>query len=249
MALSGAVFVASLMAVATLPLTNTSCVALLCCALCCYHLFFSQLYCEAHVGAHVTVMIPPAIIFLALSAGRVDPGEDLDEGALEMRTQAAAYTAWLCKLVLTASYCSAGISKIWTTLTQRSWVDGATLQAFVFEASLLTDDSTHTSFGVPTPCTAKLQRLFMSCPRLLLAPMALGAVAFGTLAPLVLLAPPALVGLPFALFGVKFHYGIALLQNIDFVSWWGPMYAFFLVDSPVPATDDAGLLASGLLGS
>ena len=46
----------------------------------------------------------------------------------------------MCKIVLTASYCSAGISKVYTTLTQRSWVDGTTLQAFIFEASLLTDD-------------------------------------------------------------------------------------------------------------
>ena len=32
-----------------------------------YHLYFSQLYCEAHVGAHVTVLLPPALILLALS--------------------------------------------------------------------------------------------------------------------------------------------------------------------------------------
>ena len=27
-----------------------------------YHLYFSQLYCKAHVGAHVTVLVPPALI-------------------------------------------------------------------------------------------------------------------------------------------------------------------------------------------
>merc|ERR1712232_19913 len=26
------------------------------------------------------------------------------------------------------------------------------------------------------------------------------------------------------------HFGIAYLQNIDFLSWWGPVYAFFLLD-------------------
>ena len=144
----------------------------------------SQLYCEAHVGAHVTVMLPPALLLLALSAGRGAEGADVTEAEQSLRAQAGAFTAWMCKIVLTASYCSAGISKLWTTITQRSWLDGRTLQAFIFEASLVSDGSTHSSFGVPTPYTAKLQRLFMSFPRLLLAPMSVGAVAFETFAPL-----------------------------------------------------------------
>ena len=50
-----------------------------------------------------------------------------------------------------------------------------------------------------------LQEFFMAFPRLLLAPMSVVSVIFETLAPLILLAPPALVGLPFAVFGVKFQ--------------------------------------------
>lgn len=228
-----------------LPLSNASCVGLLCASLVLYHLYFSQLYCEAHVGAHVTVMVPPALILLALSAGRADAADENDAEMVALRAQAAAFTAWMCKIVLTASYCSAGVSKVYTTLKGESWVDGSTLQAFIFEASLLTDETTQSSFGVPTPFTAALQKLFMSYPRLLLMPMSIGAVAFETLAPLVLLAPPNAVGLPFAVFGVKFHFGICLLQNIDFVSWWGPMYAFFLLDTPLAANG----AAAGVLGS
>ena len=70
-------------------------------------------------------------------------------------------------------------------------------------------------------------------------PASFGAVAFETLAPLLLLAPARFASVPFALFGITFHYGIALLQNIDFVSWWAPAYAFLLVD---PAAWSAGLL-------
>merc|ERR1719440_472612 len=105
-------------------------------------------------------MVPPAIIMLALSAGRADASGEagVDDADEALRAQAAAFTAWMCKIVLTASYCSAGISKVYTTLTQRSWIDGATLQAFIFEASLLTDKSTHSSFGVPTPFSASLQK-------------------------------------------------------------------------------------------
>ena len=123
-ALSGGLFAACLVAVAVLPLSNASCVGLLCASLVLYHLYFSQLYCEAHVGAHVTVMVPPALIMLALSAGRADAADENDAEKVALRAQAAAFTAWMCKIVLTASYCSAGISKVYTTLTQRSWVDG-----------------------------------------------------------------------------------------------------------------------------
>ena len=56
------------------------------------------------------------------------------------------------------------------------------------------------------------------------------AIAFETLAPLLLLAPAHLASVPFAASGLAFHYGIALLQNIDFVSWWSPAYAFLLAD-------------------
>jgi len=111
-----------------------------------------------------------------------------------------------------------------------SWCSGSTLQAFIFEAMLLSDDGTHTSFGVPTPFSHALQRLHVRYPRLLLLPASYGAVAFETFAPLLLLAPAHLASVPFAVCGLAFHYGIALLQNIDFVSWWGPAYAFFLAD-------------------
>ena len=95
-------------------------------------------------------------------------------------------------------------------------------QAFIFEAMLLSTPQTRTSFGVPTPLTHALQRLHVLRPRLLLLPASVAAVCFETLAPLLLLAPPHLASVPFALAGLSFHYGIALLQNIDFVSWWAP---------------------------
>ena len=97
-------------------------------------------------------------------------------------------------------------------------------QAFIFEAMLLSTPQTRTSFGVPTPLTHALQRLHVLRPRLLLLPASVAAVCFETLAPLLLLAPPHLASVPFALAGLSFHYGIALLQNIDFVSWWAPAY-------------------------
>ena len=107
---------------------------------------------------------------------------------------------------------------------------------------LLSTPQTRSSFGVPTPFTHAMQRLHVLHPRLLLLPASVVAVCFETLAPLLLLAPPHLASVPFALAGLSFHYGIALLQNIDFVSWWAPAYAFLLADPAAWA--GGGLFAS-----
>ena len=78
---------------------------------------------------------------------------------------------------------------------------------------MLSTPQTRSSFGVPTPFTHAMQRLHVLHPRLLLLPASVVAVCFETLAPLLLLAPPHLASVPFALAGLSFHYGIALLQN------------------------------------
>ena len=183
-----------------------------------YHLYFSQLYCEAHVGAHVTVLLPPALILLALSPA-------LDAAASPAASApAAAFTCWMMKAVVTSAYCGAGVCKIYhsaaSVLRGSSWFNGATLQAFLFEAMFLSTPKTHASFGVPTPFSHLLQKLHFLHPKTLLMPASCASVAFETLAPLVLLAPPHFASLPFAAVGLSFHYGICLLQNIDFVSWW-----------------------------
>merc|ERR1719502_1744031 len=72
MALSGLAFLA-LVTVPATPLCPTAARApSFGAALVFYHLYFSQLFCEAHVGAHVTVLIPPALLLLSLSPA-LDP--------------------------------------------------------------------------------------------------------------------------------------------------------------------------------
>jgi len=231
MASSGVAFISCLL-LCNLPFA-VDCIRplLLCLALICYHLYFSQVYCEAHVGAHVTVMVPPTLIFLALSAA-FDTSEDSEM----LKSQAGAFTAWLVKVVIASSYSSAGLSKICASVQSgRCWWDGRTLQASIFEALLLCRPGTHSSFGVPTPFAHQLQVFAYRRPKLLLAPLSLMSVLVEALAPLALLLPPSIGSPAFAAVGLSFHYGIALLQNVDFVSWWGPCYAFFILDPAAAA--------------
>lgn len=226
MAFSGVAFVVLLILPCT-PIPDTWRALSLGAALVPYHLYFSQLYCEAHVGAHVTVLVPPALLMLSLSPA-------LDSNPIAVHAT-SAFTCWMVKIILTSAYCSAGICKIGHSVRSvrnggSSWCSGSTLQAFIFEAMFLSNARTHSTFGVPTPFSHALQRLHLLLPSFALSVASYGAVAFETFAPLLLLAPAHMASVPFGIFGLTFHYGIALLQNIDFLSWWGPVYAFILAD-------------------
>merc|ERR1711904_719267 len=89
----------------------------------------------------------------------------------------------------------------------------------------LSNPETKRTFGLPTPMAGVLQRFFFVRPRLL-ALMSVYAVALEFFAPSALMFPngPRI----FAVLGLSFHYGIAMLQNVDFLSWWSPAYACFL---------------------
>jgi len=204
-----------------------------------YHLYFSQLYCEAHVGAHVTVLLPPALLLLSLSPAAVAGGDGEPVNAEIAR--AAAFTIWLVKVIVVSAYCGAGLSKTISSIKRgRAWWDGSTLQAYIFEAMYMTEPDSNDAFGLPTPLTYTLQRLVLPYPRLILAPMAAASVAFELFAPLVLLAPPASVSKAFALAAVSFHYGIAMMQRIDFVSFWGPVLALIYFDPAATAVGGEG---------
>merc|ERR1712156_1033963 len=80
-----------------------------------------------------------------------------------------------------------------------------------------------------TPFSFDFPEFLFRHPRIC-AVLSVKSLIFETCAPVILLFPSA--GLFFAAIGVGFHYGIALFQNIDFVTWWGPFYAVFLWENP-----------------
>eukprot|EP00746_Dinoflagellata_sp_MGD_P004097 gnl/MRDRNA2_/MRDRNA2_107926_c0_seq1.p1 gnl/MRDRNA2_/MRDRNA2_107926_c0~~gnl/MRDRNA2_/MRDRNA2_107926_c0_seq1.p1 ORF type:complete len:695 (+),score=109.69 gnl/MRDRNA2_/MRDRNA2_107926_c0_seq1:111-2195(+) len=232
-----------------------------------YHCYITQLYCEAHVGAHVTVLVPPVLFLLACY--HVSVIEDLVSGSVpdaEKSHKTQVLFAFLMKSLIAASYFAAGISKLRAKEPPSQengnassrwfpWLRGATLQGCIYEALFLSANDNFAknySFGVPTPCSNFWQRFAFKRPTLLCFFSAFG-VFFEFLAPLVLcvhwLGPYASFGanlLPldlssfntaivainvvFAACGIGFHYGIAMLQNVDFVSWWGPAYMVFFFD-------------------
>jgi len=193
-----------------------------------YWAYFSQLYCEAHTGAHVIVMIVPLIFIAACSP-------DLTGEAVSPETSMLPIV--ILKLILTTAYCSAGVSKLWASVKAGTfWGNGSTLQYYIFEALMinrpnLRDGSgmPHWSFGVPSPYSYDFQKTLFHRPRLC-AILSVKSLLFEALAPLILFYPQ--FGLLFAVVGVGFHYGIALFQNIDFVQWWGPYYVIFLFEDP-----------------
>lgn len=201
-----------------------------------YWLYFGQLYCEAHTGAHVTVMIPPMLLICMFSADLTD-----DIGS----SSASMLPIIILKIIITSAYSSAGISKLWASVKNGIfWGNGATLQYYIFEALFINQKSSndgsgmpHFSFGIPSPFSYHFQRFLFTCPRLM-AVLSVKTLIFETFAPAILFFPS--FGPYFAIVGVGFHYGIALFQNIDFVSWWGPFYVIFFFENAAYSHDVIG---------
>jgi hypothetical protein len=166
----------------------------------------------------------------------------------ELEARAGAFTAWLVKSVMWWCYCGAGISKTKAAVkNKRQWWDGATLQAYIFEALWLCKPGTHWSYGIPTPFAHHIQKFAFLHPLTVCMPLSVATMIIELFAPLVALMPCFYGSRFFAVCGLGLHYGIAYLQNIDFLSWWGPIYAFFLLDPAAALDADPQLF--GILGS
>jgi hypothetical protein len=207
-----------------------------------YHCYMSQLFPESGTRASVTCLNPPTLILLALCPllnGAIT-ADDLD-GDWQLQARVGAFTAWLVKCLLFWAYCAAGISKALASVrARRAWWDGSTLQAYIFEAMLLCKPGNHWSYEIPTPFTHEVQRFVFHRPTLLHL-LSVATMIVELFAPLMLVVPAWLGSPCFAVVGLGLHYGIAYFQNIDFLSWWGPVYAFFVLDPAAMAGADPAL--------
>jgi hypothetical protein len=234
MALSGVGLIASLLLACTNALADPR--PFLALALFFYHCYVPQLYCEIHMVAHNTCLIPPALLVLLMSPDLAEPRVADGDAAV-----AQQWSLVLLRFVITSAYCSAALCKIWAGLARGvSWLSGATMQACIFEAimGINLPRNAHMTFCIPTPFARVVQRWLFSKPTIL-GLMSIYGVFIELIAPVVLLVPA--LNAPFALAGLGLHYGIAYCQNIDFLPWWGPYYACFLFGDGALAADILGV--------
>lgn len=231
---SGMALIASLVISCTNLVDPRFCLAS---ALLWYHCYVSQMYAEVHLVAHNTALIPPALLLCLVSPDIVEPAGR--GGAF-----AQQWPLFVLKFVMTTAYCSAACCKITKCFTDGAdWSSGATMQAVMFEAimglNLPSGEAAHFTFSKPTPFSRALQRWLFKQPRIM-GLMSLYGVGIELLAPLVLVFP--VLNVPFALCGLGLHYGIAYLQNIDFLAWWGPFYVVFFLGN-ASLSSEVGLAA------
>jgi len=109
-----------------------------------YHLFFSQLYCEAAVGAHVTVLIPPTLLILAMFNFHTATSSVTGAAPVPVDSdsfQAEVFFTLLIKLIMFLAYGRAGLSKIGESIKKgRNWCNGSSLQGSMFEAMWSADE-------------------------------------------------------------------------------------------------------------
>jgi hypothetical protein len=226
MAVAGACLISSLLLSCTNLVDPRICLGI---ALVSHHCYISQIYAEVHVVAHNMALVPPALILCMVCPDLLEAAGEGEKAVIQQ------WPLFLLKFVMTSAYCSAALCKIRKCFTDNAdWTSGASMQAVMLEAimslNLPSGQEAHMTFGKPTPFSRALQRYLFCCPRLL-GLMSLYGVVIELCAPLVLVFP--IFDIPFAVLGLGLHYGIAYLQNIDFIAWWGPFYAVFFLGNGV----------------
>eukprot|EP00967_Tisochrysis_lutea_P139720 scaffold254183_cov21-Tisochrysis_lutea.AAC.1 len=164
-----------------------------------YFFYFTQLYAEATVSGHNSILMPAVLLLLSCAP------------SLDHEVQSSSvWPLQLIRIYLASGYFSSGMAKLLCSFRfGRFWGRGSTLQQYFLEAM----------FSRPSEyaLTRRVQWFLIKRPWLL-APMATGALLFelsfvvapffGQIAPL------------FCVGGIAFHASILWLQGLDFVSLW-----------------------------
>jgi len=171
---------------------------------------FPQMFDETSCSGHSTILIPSLLFILSCSSS-------LDH---EVQSQ-SEWPLVLIRIYISSGYFSSGMCKLLCGLRfNRYWGKGPTLQMYIFDSM----------WSRPAgPRVRALQRFLLTSPRLLTV-LATCSVLFEVS---FVLAPTSdrmcvLCGLN----GLVFHAAIALLQGLDFVTFWSPALLAFLVGVP-----------------
>lgn len=172
--------------------------------------FLSDTFCETTAGSHAPLLIPPILLYGALS-----PSASLLLHMVRWHVASAYMGAVLSKAALALYF-------------NRSWVSGETLQLYLFEARF------------KARCGAArrmLQRFLLRRPRLLAA-LSVGSLAVELCIGLSPCFPrPWPVMVAGAACGL--HVGIHLVMGVDFLSYWCPALLAFALPCEAPTLLDA----------
>lgn len=170
-----------------------------------YFLYFGQLFCESKHGGHGSLLLPSVIMFLALSGG----------------PQSTPWSLVFVKIFLGVVYFAGAVSKVVVSaFFGRPWC-GATMQAYLFDGMW----SRPTRSSLVRALQNFLLTRWWACSGMAVAAL---VFEFGFL-PLCLLGGH-IGGALAAAVAVSFHFGVDLLQGLDFMPFWCPVFWAFLPD-------------------
>eukprot|EP00316_Scyphosphaera_apsteinii_P008749 CAMPEP_0119321156 /NCGR_PEP_ID=MMETSP1333-20130426/54586_1 /TAXON_ID=418940 /ORGANISM="Scyphosphaera apsteinii, Strain RCC1455" /LENGTH=474 /DNA_ID=CAMNT_0007328067 /DNA_START=107 /DNA_END=1531 /DNA_ORIENTATION=+ len=176
-----------------------------------YFCYFPQLYAEATLSGHSTILIPSLLLLLSCAP------------SLDHQVQSRhVWPLQLIRLYIASGYFSSGMCKLLCGVRFHSfWGNGSTLQAYIFDGMW-----SRPSRG---PVVRSLQWALLTRPEWSTF-LACGSLLFET--GFVLTPFNNTLGLIFGVNGLLFHGGILLLQGLDFVSLWSPALFSFIVSLP-----------------
>jgi hypothetical protein len=170
-----------------------------------YFLYFGQLFCESKHGGHGSLLMPSVILLLALSGG----------------PEGSPWSLVFVKIFLGVIYLSGALSKLLVSAFMGKRWGGATMQAYVFDAMWCRPHR----WAIVRGLQRELLKRWWACRAL-----AMGGLVFELgFFPLVLLGGQ--VGsVVAATVALGFHIGVDLLQGLDFMPFWCPVFWAFLPD-------------------
>lgn len=170
-----------------------------------YFLYFGQLFCDSKHGGHGSLLMPSVLLLLALSGG----------------PNGSPWSLVFIKIFIGVVYFAGGVSKLVVSfLFGQRWC-GSTMQAYVFDAMW----SRPHRFKLVRKLQVLLLTRWWACTGL-----ALGGLVFelGFL-PAVLLGGRLGAAVAAAV-ALGFHVGVDVLQGLDFMPFWCPVFWAFLPD-------------------
>mmetsp|Transcript_31605 Transcript_31605/g.57469 ORF Transcript_31605/g.57469 Transcript_31605/m.57469 type:complete len:556 (+) Transcript_31605:81-1748(+) len=170
-----------------------------------YFLYFGNLYCESKHGGHGGLLLPSVLLLLVLSGG----------------PQGSPWSLVFVKIFLGLVYLAGAVSKVVVScIFGRRWA-GSTMQAYIMDGMW---SRPHRLSIVRSLQKFLLQKWYL-CTFLALSGL---IFEFGWL-PLVLLGG-RMGSVLAAAIAFSFHMGVDVLQGLDFLPFWCPVFWAFLPD-------------------